>query len=154
MTAPAEPDYGASVNDVRELLPHVTLSPDSHPSELDVAGYLSRIAGRVAVRLGSPAGWYRDADSVTGAARDVIALGAAAYAEDARHPERSASVGTSRYGAVLWERFQSALDELAAAALTPPASSGPDVPAPGGSGLDPQPAYSFPAPLFTDRVPW
>lgn len=155
MTVPATPDYGASVNDVRELLPHATISADSVPSEDDVAGYLTRIAGRVAVRLGTPARWWRSVESVELAARDLIALGAAAYAEDARFPERSSSVGTARYGAVLWERFTAALDELATAVLTPPPNTdGAPPPVDPVTGLASRPAARFPPPLFTDAAQW
>lgn len=113
MTVPTPPPYyGATVDDVRLLLPHRTIDTTSAPSVAAVTGYLRDVAARVATRLGTVDAWAVDADTVVTAARGLVALGAAAYADDASYPERASTVGSSRYGAVLWERFTTGLAEL------------------------------------------
>lgn len=103
--------YGATVADVEALVPNITLA--ATPSRADVVTFLRDVAARVTARLGPfddlPAPWLA---SMTAAARALVALGAAAYTEDAAHPERSGSQGDNAYGPLLWSRFTTGLDDL------------------------------------------
>lgn len=142
MTTPTLP-YGATVDGVRDLLPHRTIDATSKPNEADVVGYLAAVGARVAVRLGPSSGWAAgtvEADVIT-AARGLVELGAGAYTDDASFPERASTVGSSRYGAVLWERYKDGLDELVRV-VRPPA-------APGTVTTTGAPAIITRPPLFT-----
>lgn len=142
MTTPTVP-YGATVEGVRDLLPHRTIDASSSPSEADVTGYLVAVGARTAARLGPPTSWPADVDPavVNDAARGLVELGAAGYTDDASFPERASTVGSSRYGAVLWERYREGLDDLVRI-VNPPAG-------PGAVNTTGRPAIHTAPPLFT-----
>jgi hypothetical protein len=137
--------YGATVAGVEALVTDLTVTYATNPSVADVRGWLGDIAGRVAARVG-------DLDELgdewgpllTTRARGLVHLGAAAYTEDAAHPERIRAQGDARYGAILWARYVEGLDALAVEADR----------VRGAEELDPlagreRPGYSFPEPTAT-----
>lgn len=144
MTTPTVP-FDATVEAVRDLLPHRTIDATSKPSEADVVGYLVAVGNRTAARLGPASGWPATVDPavITATARGLVELGAGAYADDASFPERASTIGSSRYGAVLWERYKEGLDELVRIVNPPPA------PSPGNINTTGRPAIHTPPPLFT-----
>lgn len=153
-------DYTGSLPGVRALLPHRTIDAESKPSQDDVSRYLATVRGMVAGRIG-PADLLPDlyGDGATmgrraeliASAGGVIDLGAAAMTEDASFPERADPTASSRYGAVLWERFRQALDELAVAAG---GSTEDGIVVVGGAAAAGIPAASFPAPAGFGTVAW
>lgn len=116
--------YGATVADVEALLPHRTFTAATATTPADLDRWLVDVGARVAVRLEAGLAQLRAAGAplavrVTALeelAAACVALGAAAYAEDAGYPERSGVDATdSSYAAVLWLRHGAMLDELAGA---------------------------------------
>lgn len=136
------PPYGAELGDVRALLPHRRIAEDTSPTEEQVAGFVAQAANLVRARVGDLAA-HSDVAALEEAARAVVALRAAAMAEDAAFPERASTADTS-YGTVLWNRATEALEELLEALDLEDAGGGqPGQTAAGGV------ASSFPAPAFT-----
>jgi hypothetical protein len=166
--------FGATRAGVTGLVPEARLVPGDAlvegrygVTEAQVDRWLDELSGDVSVRLD---GWERltnvavldttggepvtliegDRDRVRAWAAGVIHNGAASYLEAARHPERS-SVNSDSYSAVLWDRYTTGLDRVAAwltgrlDALEP---GDVEEPAPEYAG----PAYSFPTPLIGDRL--
>lgn len=132
--------YGATVDGVRALLPHLEpLTAATVPTVGQVQEHVDRMSEVVAARVGEALATVVDADqlvALTGLARAAVELGAAAWTEDARYPERAAMADTS-YGQVLWSRYREVLEALLIAL-------GVDVNAPGGpTGV---PVYNFPPP--------
>lgn len=103
-------DFGASVEGVRALLPQLTISETSEPSESDVERYIKAAAGHVSVRIGAPIPADVDSDEYAWA-QGLVELGAAAYTQSAGFPERAAQAGDS-YGEILWNRFLEGIDEF------------------------------------------
>lgn len=141
--------YGATFAGVEALVPNITVDYSSTPNVGDVHRWLDELGARVAGRLGEldelePG----DLEVITERASGLVHLGAAAYVEDAAHPDRASTQGDARYGAVLWARFLEGLEELAVdvGELLAGAGVTPTVPA--------RPAAaSFPPPLFQrDRI--
>lgn len=140
----AEELYGATVEDVRALLPHRRIDATTRPSAEQVEGFLAFTTAEVGARIdvltiagASPAVIAR----AEGAARGYVAMGAAAMAEDAGHPEQ-AGRGASSYGGVLWERYTERLEGIVGFLdLDEGDAGGPGV----GSSSD-LPAHSFPEP--------
>lgn len=114
LPAVVDPLYGAAVAGVEALVTNLTLTYATNPSTADVAGWLVELGQRVAARIGPLDELDADvAELLTTKARGVVHLGAAAYTEDAAHPERITKQGDDRYGAILWARFTEGLNELA-----------------------------------------
>jgi len=162
--------FGATRAGVTGLVPEARLIPgDVLPegrygvTEAQVDRWLDELSGDVSIRLD---GWELLTDGDVLADDDVTVLvegdrtrlrawaagvvhnGAASYLEAARHPER-AGVNDTSYAAVLWDRYTSGLDKLAAwleVRLEDP-DAGDALPAE-SSGI----AYSFPAPLVGDAL--
>lgn len=134
-------DYGTTTADVQPHLPHFVIGEATKPSAGDVAGFIATISNWVGSRT---RGAIADDDLDTlGWAKGIVALGAAAMTEDARFPER-AGLATTEYGAVLWDRFRTALDELLE-------GLGLDTEPGGGGTIDvtpDSPSFAFPLPLF------
>jgi hypothetical protein len=135
------PDFGASLEGVKALLPTTELDDDTRPTAQQVRGFIDGIGALVSARIGDLATVSADRRDVFElAARGVVHLGAAAMAEDAAHPSMTGPDDTS-YGSVLWERYREQLDDLAALFASED-GGGPLV---GGGG---EPAVSAPPPLF------
>jgi hypothetical protein len=156
----ADTNWGVTVAEVAALAPHVSIGPGpATPVDLvfgkkadrvitndEVEGFIREVAGRVSLRLTA---LHRIEDPVRGgaiaqAAHDAAVNGAASYLVAAAHPAGSIN-NDGGYAAILWARYESAIDlvgltldgwiaELPAAA-----------PAPTGSA-----AGFFPAPMFPD----
>lgn len=168
ITTTVEP-FGATVNGVWSLVPEAKLF-DGTPDELPVGQYaitidqvyawVEEISGTVAMLL---TGWQRlnhepvapettsDRAQLIEYARTVIHNGAGSYLEAARHPERATRNDTS-YAAVLWDRYTTGLDRLAAwlkdrlaAGETDDTGDTPTV--------EDGAAFAFPCPTFADRFP-
>lgn len=133
--------FGATVDDVRALLPHRTIDVHTRPSLEAVGRFLTGSSARVAARIGTPG---TVTATLEAAARNVVAHMAAAMAEDAAFPERAAVADTD-YGNVLWTRATLLLGELLTAAGVDPTEPGGGLTATGA-------AASFPAPLWARSV--
>lgn len=167
--APATvPPFGATVAGVRALVPDAPI-PETLPAGVKgvdagmVRGWLRELSGRVDRRL---AGWRglrleRNADeqaedapspreAFVDAARGLVLTGAASYTEDARFPTRSEQ-NDSRYGAVLWRRFEAGLAELDAW-LKAELDTGDEKDLDPATAAADAPAYSFPPPAFPDSL--
>lgn len=156
------PRFAATLEGVEAYLPH--LKPIADTDKLDPASvivFLAEVGGTVAVRVDpllrqvdaladTGAIAVADRDALYDTARRLTELGAAAYTQDAAFPELAATGETdTRYGATLWGRFLTGLDNLAAAATAAVAAAQDDTPAsPVG------PSGSFPEPLFVRDRPW
>lgn len=174
MSEPAlEPvTYGCTVTDVLRLLPHVSLGaplysaalgeavlgeavagadPYASPmvrrlSEADVEAFIVDVASEVTARIY----WHERLDPVVQShirvmARNVVANGAAHYVQTAVHPASADPNNGSSYAAMLWERYQSALERVEATIQRE--LDNPTTPAPWGKV-----SGSFPAPLFPDDL--
>lgn len=152
---PLEDTYGATLEDVKALLPHLELgseaSPEgaeSQPSETDVVRFLRWAASWVRQRAGVIV--EEDPDNpgeespAWAMARSVTVLGGAAWTEAGGFPER-ADLSESTYAGMLWSQFKDGLDELLESlGLGTSSSGGAATAVP--SGL---PAAAFPArPIF------
>lgn len=183
MARPADapvPPFGATRDGVTGLVPEARLLPgDLVPvgkygvTEAQVDAWVVELTDVVAMTLD---GWERldntpvlataadgtvltvlvegDRDRLLGSARTVVHNGAASYLEAARHPERAAVNDTS-YAAVLWARYTDGLTRLAdwLTARLADLEAG-DTPEPVVGELAGGTAYSFPAPLFGDLLPF
>lgn len=166
--------FGATRAGVTGLVPEARLVAGEGPppvgtygvTEGTVDGWVDELSGAVAIRLD---GWEAltnepvvedvagvpttivegDRDRLRAWARSVVHNGAASYLEAARHPERAAVNDTS-YAAVLWDRYVTGLDRVAAwleARLANP-DAGDTVTEAAYAG----PAYYFPDPLIGDGL--
>lgn len=151
--SPLENTYGATIDDVKALLPHLALGSEasdlgaeSQPSEPDVDRFLNWAASWVRQRAGAIPNEDPELagqENPTWAmARSVTILGAAAWTEAGGFPER-ADLSESTYAGMLWSQFKDGLDELLES-LGLGTGSGGGATAPVGL-----PAAAFPArPLF------
>jgi hypothetical protein len=106
--------YGADVDGVRALLPHIRIADDTTPSQTDVSAYLEMSSNWVVMRLGNLM-LFDEFDPgirtrVEAHARGAVELRAAAQTEDAKYPER-ASTSDAGYAAVLRAQADRAIDE-------------------------------------------
>lgn len=131
-------DYGQTLDGVRALLPHRSITTTSTPTEAQVTAMLNAAAAWVEARTQGRLELAEHA-SARPLAGHAVELYAAAQAEDATFPER-ADRASSSYGSVLWDRFRQALEDLLGAL----GLSGEAVTTTAGA-----PAYAFPEPLFT-----
>jgi hypothetical protein len=120
----AEANWGVTVEEVSALAPQVTIGTDSEAvpdpvfkkadrsiSTGEVEGWIDDVAGRVALRL-SALGQITDETRLTTigkAAHDATVNGAASYLVAAAHPVGQTNDG-SGYAALLWSRYESALE--------------------------------------------
>lgn len=169
--APVAP-FGATRDGVTGLVPEARLVPGDvliegkyGVTEAQVDRWLDELSGDVSVRLD---GWelltntpVLDVDEVTvlvdgdrtrlrAWAAGIVHNGAASYLEAARHPER-AGVNDTSYAAVLWDRYVTGLDRVAAwleERLADPDAGDTEEPAADSLG----PAFSFPTPLIGDSL--
>ncbi|MEG1971278.1 MAG: hypothetical protein RR101_14295 [Burkholderiaceae bacterium] len=172
-TTPPDPDprtdpvapFGATVQGAADLVPEARLR-DAPPTAgqfgitvAQAAAWVVELTGVVALRLDrwerlsdrAPAeGVPSDRASLVDAARTIVHNGVGSYIEDARHPERS-SVNTTEYGAVLWERYRTQLDDLAEWLRRRLAN--PDDGDEGAGGIGGA-AGGFPPPFITDTIRW
>lgn len=131
--------YGATVEGVNGLLPWDVDASDN-PTPDDVTGFIEAGAAEVAGEIGALGG-LDGSEAFTARARHLVHLYAAAFADDAAHPERIASVADDRYAATLWARYTDGLARLAA-----DTGRARDVGDTGEGGA----AHSFPTtPIFT-----
>lgn len=147
MTTPEE-RYGATLDTVRGLVPAMRIGPDTRPSEEQVEGFLEVITGEVALVVEDLAARGYSVATVTRGrtyAKGLVALGAAAMAVDAAHPERTGRTASS-YGEVLWDRYTNRLTNLVDL-LDFDEDAGGDGEEPGGPATG-SPAYSFPEPTM------
>lgn len=135
--------FGSTIAGVEALVANITVNYASSPGTGDVARWLDELGAVVTGRLGVLDG-IPDAirTNLTARAAAALHLGAGAYLEDAAHPDRVSSQGDDRYGAVLWARFEAAVDSLAGDADEARLTAGV-ITAPVHKA-----AASFPAPLF------
>lgn len=106
--------FGATLAGVKAKLPHLSITYATQPTKIQVEGYIDDIATHVAFRIGAYSSVITDTDLVnriTGMAKYVVELGAAATAQDAAHPSH-VGPNESAYGGTLWSRYEKALQEL------------------------------------------
>lgn len=107
--------FDATLDGVRSYLPWLEISETSVPSEEQILQFLNDISSQVELRIGdinvSLAAKPDFLDRVQRQARHVVYLGTSASAQDAGNPER-AEVGGAGYAAVLWDRYEKALERL------------------------------------------
>lgn len=156
--------FGATIAGVNALVPEATLLSAPTPGQYGVTtgqvdAWLDELSGRVAMRLD---GWQvlptipvapettSDRDQAAAYARDVVQNGAASYLEAARHPER-ASVNTTTYAAVLWERFTAGLEDVAGFVARRLAKGDPTTGGDTAAGSSSSSVGAFPDPTFIDR---
>lgn len=134
--------FGATVADVKALLPHRRWTPDSKPTVDDVERFLVSHASVLNVRLDPPPADPDKAARLTRLARRAIVLGAAAQADAAAGPERARPNSPSSYAEWLQARYSEAVD--AAEAYFVELTGEGDIPA--GGDPDADPAWAFPDP--------
>ena len=121
----ADNDWGVTVEEVSALAPHVTIgtNPAAVPDPVfkradrsisvdEVQGWISEVAGRVSLRL-ADAGRLTDearAGTIGKAAHDAVVNGAASYLVAAAHPIGQAPNDNTGYAALLWSRYETALE--------------------------------------------
>lgn len=145
MPSPADPvePYGATVDDIRALLPSLPITPTSKPNEDAARTFLVMTSSRVAARIGDLAHYPGvEVDKVNAGLAGIAAMGAAGLTENSAHTER-AGKGSSAYGDWLWTEFLKAIDEMLEALQKPTAEGGGVVELAGA-----RPAYSLPDPTF------
>lgn len=116
----------------------------------DVEGWISAVSARVDLRLALRSKITDAARTSTlrAAAHDAVVNGAASYLVAAATPTRASVNDAGAYDAVLWARYESAL-EGAAAALESWLDGGvSDDP----SGISARMSGNFPPPLFPDAM--
>jgi hypothetical protein len=152
-------EWGVTVEEVSALAPHITIgaAPDQPVDDTfyvpadrvisvnEVEGWISDVAGRVSLRL-ADLGRITDSarvDALGQAAHDATVNGAASYLVAAAFPAGAGPNVDGGYAALLWSRYETALDTAATTlagwvdALPPAAASGAV-------------ASSFPAAMFPD----
>lgn len=159
VTPTAGNDWGVTVEEVSALAPHVTIGEapvvpvddtfyipaDRKISVNEVERFISDVAGRVSLRL-ADAGRITDttrADAIGTAAHDATVNGAASYLVAAAFPVGQSPNSDGGYAAVLWARYETAL-EGAATTLTGWVDALPPAEASGAVGS------FFPAVMFPD----
>jgi hypothetical protein len=120
----AEANWGVTVEEVSALAPQVTIGTnpaavvdpvffkaDRSISVSEVEGWIADVAGRVSLRLADLGKITDEARRATlgKAARDATVNGAASYLVAAAHPLGQTNDG-SGYAALLWSRYESALE--------------------------------------------
>ena len=156
----ADTNWGVTVEEVSALAPHVSIGTGpAAPVDLvfgkkadriittdEVQTFINEVAGRVSLRLTALARITEGirAGAIAQAAHDAAVNGAASYLVAAAHPAGAVN-NDGGYAALLWSRYESALDLTGATLdgwiLELPAV----VPAPTGKV-----SAFFPAPLFPD----
>ena len=129
----AENDWGVTVEEVSALAPHITIGEapvvpvddtfyipaDRKISVNEVEQFISDVAGRVSLRL-ADLGRVTDETRLNAAgkaAHDAVVNGAGSYLVAAAFPAGSGVNADGGYAALLWDRYETAL-EGAATALT------------------------------------
>lgn len=126
-TSAATGIFGVRVEEVSALAPMVTLGAhvgtdpvyneaDRSITRADVEAWIQAVSARVDLRLANRS---RITDAprtrlLTAAAHDAVVNGAASYMVAAATPTRASLNDPGAYDAVLWSRYESALDEAAA----------------------------------------
>lgn len=155
----ADNEWGVTVEDVSALAPHISIgtNPAAVPDPVfvkadrsistgEVEAWISDVAGRAALRL---ANLTRITDetrlTIAGkAAHDAVVNGAASYLVAAAHPIAQTNDG-SGYAALLWSRYESALEGIGLVLDGWLLELPPIVPALSGTG-----SGFFPAAMFPD----
>lgn len=124
----ADTNWGVTVEEVSALAPQVTIGTNPAPvpdlvfvkadrsiSRVEVEGWISDVAGRVSLRLADSGRITETArkDRIGQAAHDAVMNGAASYLVAAAHPIGQTNDG-SGYAALLWSRYESALEGVGA----------------------------------------
>lgn len=140
-TGPRIP-YGATVDDVKALLPHRRWTAGTKPDMVDVERFIVSVASILDLHVDDLPARLLPAvgDRLVALARRAVVLGAAAHAEAAGTPERANPNSTSSYAEWLMERY---LEAVAAAESFAADLAGGETP---GSVDEPEPAWSFPDP--------
>lgn len=144
------PYFGATIDGVTDKLPDRQFTDVTKPTEGAVGRFIMEIAERVSARIGAVDTITDTARraSVLGAARSLVHLGAASWAEAAGSPEEAEADNASTYASWLWAKFQEGLNELATTArgLIPPDT--PDDPSIAAGS----PVWSFPNTVAAGRA--
>lgn len=165
-TADERAPFDATVDGVTALVPEVRLWNSDQPipngtyavTAEQVQAWVDELSGVVAMTL---EGWQRisdepvapettsDREQLIEYARTVVHNGAASYLEAARRPEQAQRSSTS-YADVLWNRYTTGLDRLAAWLTRRLAQLEPGDTVEESTGGA---SWSFPCPIFLDGFP-
>ena len=168
MAEPTPETWGVSVDEVKALIPHVTITetapaPPSgdaawegnkqrHVTEEQVSGWIVDVAARVSLRIHRRSR-ITDATmtaTITAAAHDLTLNGSGNYMVSAAFPAKAGVNDNTNYSSELWRRFTEGLDELDTA-IDEWLVDNENTPAGGSTG---EIVGSFPEPRFTDDVAW
>lgn len=160
VTMAAGTNWGVTVEEVSALAPHVSIGPGpAAPVDLvfgkkadrvittdEVLAFVADVAGRVSLRLTALSRISDDtrAGAIAQAAHDAAVNGAASYLVAAAHPAGAINTDGG-YAALLWSRYESALDLIGSTLDGWIAELPETAPAPTGSA-----SGFFPAPMFPD----
>ncbi|WNM67255.1 hypothetical protein SEA_WYBORN_12 [Arthrobacter phage Wyborn] len=165
--------WGATVDEVSALAPHIGLYDDStvvaepvddvfgetaagKVSRADVEGFITDVAGRVSLRL------YRLArivpasptyDVLAQACHDLTVTGAAHYLVAAAFPAMAGVNDATNLAGLLWKRFEDGLDDLVAQ-LDQIIADGDSTAVLPNARVIGAGSGNFPAPLFPDGIRW
>lgn len=125
MATTDEPAWGVTVAEVAALASHADLKPGSvtdpefgnavtrSVTSLDTKRWIENVAADVDLRLHRRSQLTAEPQAkIVKAAKTVILNGAASYLVDAAYPARAGVNDNSSYGAVLWNRYKTGLEEL------------------------------------------
>lgn len=167
MADPSQETWGVSVDQVKALAPHITITEtntgtpgtdvpfsgnqERRVSTAQVDSFIVDVAARVSLRIHRRSRITNEAmtATITAAAHDLVLNGAGAYMVSAAFPTKAGINDNTNYSAELWRRFTEGLDELAAVIdewISDNETSGT-----GGVGNI---VGSFPEPRFTDDIAW
>lgn len=140
---PAVTVYGADLADVQAFIPDQAIIVNSKPTAAQVENLLAQVDARVSGRVGDVTGYPVDQQAqVLLEGKSLVAMGAAALAWNAAHPE-AAGRGASTYGDWLWAQMTAGVDELLESLNKPTTDAGA-----GGVAPTDRPAYNLPEPMF------
>lgn len=165
--------WGATVDEVSAVAPHIGLITSSTEpagpvddvfgesttgkiTRAQVQSWIEDIAARIELRLSKLSRIVVDSPArsvLTRACHDLTVTGAASYLVAAAFPSNAGINGDSSYAGLLWARFESGLDDLAAQldAIIDDGDTAVVLPKVVRSGMA---VGNFPAPLFTDGQRW
>jgi len=154
--------FGCTVRDVATLVRNTTLhvqaagerDPDLSMTVGEVTAWIAQLSDTLTARL---VGFERLNDgprrtTVLGAGRTAVAAGAASYVLAAAHPEFASPAEATSYAQVLWQRWLTGCDQLAATLQAILDGGGDDVDLPpADTGMV---GWSFPPPALPDDKRW
>lgn len=158
--------WGVSVDQVKALAPHITITDtepapggdvpftgnkEKHVAQAQVEAWIIDVAARVSLRIHrrSKVDTAMQA-TVNAAAHDLVLNGAGNYLVAAAFPAKAGLNDNTSYSAELWRRFTEGLDELEKAIADWIIDNETSTPIGSTSTI----IGSFPEPIFGDDIAW